>query len=101
MQGLSRLDKEGLLDRVHILVGISPIRSLNMARYLNDNIPGVTIPEAFMKRLESAGDRLPEESIAITVENVKRLKAKHGVSGVHIMPLGWEAAIPEIMEELL
>lgn len=98
---LSRLDKEGLLDRVHILVGISPIRSLNMAHYLNDNIPGVTIPGAFMKRLQSAGDRLPEESIAITVENVKRLKAKHGVSGVHIMPLGWEAAIPEIMEELL
>ena len=95
---LGHLDKEGLLDRVYILVGISPLRSMNLARYLNDNIPGVTIPGAVMKRLADAGDRFQEESIAITVENIKRLREKHGVSGVHLMPMGWEAAIPQIME---
>ena len=95
---LGHLDKEGLLDRVYILVGISPLRSMNLARYLNDNIPGVTIPGAVMKRLADAGERFQEESIAITVENIKRLREKHGVSGVHLMPMGWEAAIPQIME---
>lgn len=98
---LHSLDKEGLLDKVYILVGISPLRTLNLARYLNDNIPGVTIPVAVMKRLEGAGDRFQEESIAITVENMKRLQEKHGISGVHIMPLGWEAAVPQIMEKAL
>jgi methylenetetrahydrofolate reductase (NADPH) len=95
---LGHLDKEGLLDRVYILVGISPLRSMNLARYLNDNIPGVTIPGAVMKRLADAGERFQEESIAITAENIKRLREKHGVSGVHLMPMGWEAAIPQIME---
>ncbi|MCK7538947.1 MAG: hypothetical protein MZV63_52450 [Marinilabiliales bacterium] len=42
-----------------------------------------------MKRLAGAGDRFAEESIAITAENIRRLRDKPGVSGVHIMPLGW------------
>ncbi len=96
---LECLDNEGLLDKVYILVGICPLKSMNLARYLNDNIPGVTIPDAVMKRLAGAGDRFREESIAITVETVKRLQEKRGVSGVHLMPLGWEAAIPQIMEK--
>ncbi len=95
---LEQLDKDGLLDKVHILVGISPLRSLNLAKYLNDNIPGVTVPEAVMKRLADAGDHFAEESISITAENLKRLKAKKGVSGVHIMPLGWEEALPFVIQ---
>jgi methylenetetrahydrofolate reductase (NADPH) len=98
---LECLDKEGLLDKVYILVGISPLRSLKLARYLNDNIPGVTIPDTVMKRLEGAGEGFQEESIAITVENMKRLQEKQGVSGVHLMPLGWEVSIPQIMEKTL
>jgi methylenetetrahydrofolate reductase (NADPH) len=94
---LEHLDKEDLLDKVYILVGISPLRSMNLALYLNNNIPGVTIPDAVMKRLAAAGERFAEESIAITVENIERLRGKQGVSGVHIMPLGWEAALPLIL----
>ena len=96
---LELLYKEGLLDKVFILVGISPLRTMNLALYLNNNIPGVTIPDAVMKRLAGAGDRFAEESIAITAENIRRLRDKPGVSGVHIMPLGWEAAVPQIIEK--
>lgn len=96
---LEQLDKEGLLDKVYILAGISPLRSMHLAQYLNDNIPGVTIPAAVMKRLADAGDGFTEESIAITVENLRRLKEKQGISGVHIMPLGWETVLPVIIEQ--
>jgi len=96
---LKELDRNGLLDRVYILVGVSPLKSLNLARYLNDNIPGVRIPDTIMKRLSDAGDKVAEESIAITVETIRRLKGKKGVSGVHIMSLGWETAVPEIVKE--
>jgi len=95
---LEQLDKEGLLDKVYILVGISPLKSMRLAHYLNDNIPGVTIPEAVMKRLAGAGDRFAEESIAITVENLRRIREKQGITGAHIMPLGWETVVPEIIE---
>jgi len=96
---LEQLDKLDLLDKVFILVGISPLKSLSLARYLNDKIPGVTVPERVMKRLADAGDRLAEESIAITAETLVRLRNKKGISGVHIMPLGWEDALPLIIEK--
>jgi methylenetetrahydrofolate reductase (NADPH) len=94
---LEQLEKLGLHDKVFILAGISPLRSLKLAHHLNDHIPGVTIPDTVMKRLADAGDRFTEESIAITVENLVRLKAKKGISGVHIMPLGWEDSVPLII----
>ena len=96
-----RLDKEQLLEKVFILVGISPLRTMNLALYLHNNIPGVTIPDAIMKRLAGAGDKFAEESIAITVENIRRLREKPGVSGVHVMPLGWEVAVPQIISQVL
>jgi len=95
---LEQLDKEGLLDKVFILAGVCPLKSLRLARYLNDNIPGVNVPEQVMKRLTDAGDRFTEESIAITVENVKKLREKKGVNGVHMMPLGWEEAIARVID---
>lgn len=98
---LSELDRNRLLDKIHVLAGISPLKSLNVARYLNDNIPGVRIPDAVIRRLEAAGDRIAEESIAITAEIIRKLRRKHGISGVHIMPLGWEAAVPLILKEAL
>jgi methylenetetrahydrofolate reductase (NADPH) len=97
---LAELDRNGLLDRVFILAGVSPLKSLKLARYLNDNIPGVRIPDTIIRRLADAGDRIAEESIAITVETIRRLRNKPGVSGVHIMPLGWETAVPEIVREI-
>lgn len=96
---LEQLDKMGLLDKVYILAGISPLRTLKLARYLNDNIPGVNIPDNVMKRLSAAGDRFAEESIAITAENLRRLKSKKGISGIHIMPLGWEESLPLILKK--
>jgi methylenetetrahydrofolate reductase (NADPH) len=98
---LAELDRGGLLDRIFILVGVSPLKSLNLARYLNDNIPGVRIPDTIMKRLADAGEKVAEESIAIAVETIRKLRNKNGVSGVHIMPLGWETAVPEIVRQAI
>jgi methylenetetrahydrofolate reductase (NADPH) len=95
---LEQMDKEGLLDKVFILAGVCPLKSLRLARYLNDNIPGVNVPEEVMRRLADAGDHFAEESISITVENVEKLRGKRGVSGVHIMPLGWEEAIAQVID---
>jgi len=95
---LEQMDKEGLLDKVFILAGVCPLKSLRLARYLNDNIPGVNVPEEVMRRLADAGDHFAEESISITVENVEKLRGKRGVSGVHIMPLGWEEVIAQVID---
>lgn len=94
---LENLEKQQLLEKVYILVGVSPLRTLNMAKYLNDRIPGITIPDHIMKRMEKAGADASGEGIRIAVETIRRLRTKPGISGVHIMPLGWEAVVPQIV----
>lgn len=94
---LENLGKQQLLDKVFVLVGVSPLRTLKMAKYLNDRIPGITIPDHIMKRMEHAGSDASAEGIRIAVETIRRLRTKPGISGVHIMPLGWEAAVPQIV----
>jgi methylenetetrahydrofolate reductase (NADPH) len=96
---LEQLEKEGLLDKVFILVGISPLRTLHLAKYLNDKIPGITIPDKIMQRLTDAGDKVADEGVRIAVETIRKLRGKQGISGVHIMPLGWEASVPYIIKE--
>jgi methylenetetrahydrofolate reductase (NADPH) len=98
---LESLRREGVPERAFVLIGVSPLKSLRLARYLNDNIPGVTIPDRTMRRLADAGDGFAEESIRMTVENIRRLREKSGVHGVHIMPLGWESAVPQIIEQAM
>jgi 5,10-methylenetetrahydrofolate reductase len=65
-----------------------------MARFLNDNIPGVQVPQELLERLDAADDQL-EEGVAIAREAVGW--ARELCQGVHLMTLGREDKIPEIL----
>jgi len=97
---LEEIEKRGFMDRVYILAGVTPIRSLNMACYLNDKVPGVRVPDKIMKRLEDSkpGD-IQEVGIQITLEIIEKLKQKKGINGLHIMSVGWESVVPRLLEE--
>jgi methylenetetrahydrofolate reductase (NADPH) len=89
----------GLFDKVKILVGVIPLKGVGMARYMQKNVPGVTVPEALVKRLKDAGkEAAPEEGIKITVELIQKLREMPGVAGVHIMAIEWEHRVKEIVE---
>lgn len=89
----------GLLDKVKILVGVIPLKGVGMARYMQKNVPGVTVPESLVKRLKDAGkEAAPEEGIKITVELIQKLREMPGVAGVHIMAIEWEHRVKEIVE---
>jgi methylenetetrahydrofolate reductase (NADPH) len=96
---LGRLDKRNILDKVFILVGVAPVRSYKMALHLQNEIPGVFIPEKIMKRIEKAGDNANEEGIAIALEFIDAIKKLKGVGGVHLMTLGCEATVERIVRE--
>ena len=96
---LNALAKRNILDKVYILVGITPLKSLKMATYMNNEVPGVFIPEKLIRRLEAAGDGVEEESVAITLELIEALKSKQGVHGIHLMAVGWEEIVPRIVTE--
>ncbi|MCD6288897.1 MAG: methylenetetrahydrofolate reductase, partial [Anaerolineae bacterium] len=95
---LEELDKRNLLGRVYILAGVGPLRSVRAAHYMNDEVPGVVIPKPVMDRMENAADPA-EEGIQIALEIIDRLKRTPGISGIHIMAVGWEQVIPRLVTE--
>jgi methylenetetrahydrofolate reductase (NADPH) len=96
---LNALEKRNILDKVAILIGITPVKSLRMAQYMHNSVPGVTIPEHLLKRLEAAGDGAAEEGVQIALETIEAIKAKNAVQGIHIMAVGWEEIVPRIVTE--
>lgn len=91
-QALARFDGLG----VAVIAGVIPIKSVRMARYLNDNVPGIEVPEAIIGEIAEASD-VAAASAAIAARTIAGLKPL--CQGVHLMALGQEALIPAIVEQ--
>jgi methylenetetrahydrofolate reductase (NADPH) len=89
---------QGLDKRVHILAGVIPIRSAGMARYMRDYVSGVSVPDTIVSRMEEA-ENAKEEGVKIVLEIIEQLKEIPGVHGIHIMAVGWEDIVPEIVDK--
>jgi len=87
----------GLDKEVHILAGVIPIKSVGMARYMRDNVSGITVPDEIVTRLEDAKD-VKEEGQNICLEIIEQLKDIEGIHGIHIMAVAWEDIVPTIVE---
>ncbi|MFZ2338391.1 MAG: methylenetetrahydrofolate reductase C-terminal domain-containing protein [Bacteroidales bacterium] len=96
---LEQLDRRNVLGKVSILVGLVPLKSYKAALYLHEKVPGVYLPERILSRMEKAGDGAREEGIAITLEMIESLRKKKGISGIHLMSLGWEDVVGRIVRE--
>lgn len=81
---VDRLAEHGVLDDVALIIGVGPIASLRSAKWMDDNLFGVTIPNSVMQRLQDADDQAAEGH-RICVELIERYKEMPGVAGVHIM----------------
>lgn len=89
--------KEGLHKKVYILAGLTPVRSAKALHYMKNEVAGMSIPDELIKRMESAEDPR-EEGIKICLEMIESVKNIDGVSGIHLMPIGWESITPIILE---
>lgn len=96
---LENLEKRNVLGKVFILAGVVPLKSYKAALYLNDKVPGVTIPGKILSRMEKAGNKSSEEGVMITLELIDSLKRKKGIKGIHLMTLGWEEIVGRIVLE--
>jgi len=81
--------------QVPVIAGVLLVRSAKMARFLNGNIPGMRVPDEVVTRLEQAADPLLE-GVAIARETVGWVRDL--CQGVHLMTLGHEERIPEILQ---
>lgn len=79
-----------------MIPGIILLKSVKMAQFLNEKVPGIHVPDSFIARLEKAADPL-EAGIQIAAQTIQSL---YGLtSGVHLMCLGREDVIPEILKQ--
>ena len=82
---------------VPVLGGIVLLKSAGMAKFMKENVAGVNIPEKYISMMAASDKKdRPKVSIRIAVELIKEMK--HLCSGIHIMSLGWEKYIPDVLE---
>ena len=96
---MSKARDRGLTEQAYILAGLTPMKSVGMARYMKKRVPGMDVPDEIVKRLaDTPKDKQAEEGLKICVESIERLKGVKGVAGFHIMAIEWEEKVPEIVE---
>lgn len=88
------LQEEGI--DTPVLVGILPLKSAGMARFMNKNIAGVSVPEEVIESLEDSSD-VVEASLEVCARVIR--ETRDLCQGVHLMPMGWEEHVPTIMEK--
>jgi 5,10-methylenetetrahydrofolate reductase len=81
--------------KVPIIAGITLLKSVGMARYVNKHIEGANIPDSIINHLMKATDK-QKASIEIAGDLIKELKPL--CQGVQIIPIGWEKQIPALLD---
>jgi methylenetetrahydrofolate reductase (NADPH) len=100
----------GLHEKVYILAGVGPIKSIGAARYMANSVPGMIVRDKWIDGLRAAVADIPKEEkkarrealrahgIKACSEQITELREIEGVAGVHIMAIEWEEAVRPIVE---
>lgn len=99
---LNALAKRNILDKVYIMIGITPLKSFKMSKFMTQ-VPGVVVPKSILDRMEAAekNGNAQEEGVQIALELISKIRGyeKQGIHGLHIMPVGWEDVVPRLITE--
>lgn len=96
---MTRCGDLGLLDHVWVLAGVFVPSSAQGARYLRDQVPGVDVPDWVIERMSAAvADEQRDEGVRIALEIVEQVRQIPGISGIHLMTINHEDAIPRVVE---
>ena len=102
---LEEVDKAGI--KTHIMAGIIPLKAAGMARYMNENVPGIDVPQHMIDRLAAAAAEGKEKGIKglpmklgmeMAAEMIAKIRDEKLCDGVHIMAIGAEKNVPAILD---
>ena len=103
---VEEVDKMGI--KTHIMAGIIPLKSAGMAKYMNENVPGIDVPQDMIDRLAAAAAEGKEKGIKglpmqlgieMAAEMIAKIKDEKLCDGVHIMAIGAEKNVPTILDK--
>jgi len=92
------LEDSGVLEKTFFIIGLGPFASAKSAKWMNDNLFGVEVPDKIIKRLDQAQDAKQESKI-ICLELIQQFREIKGVNGIHLMGPNKEEKISEIIKE--
>ena len=81
---------------VPVMLGCVLLKSAGMARYMNKNVAGVSVPDSIIDEMKKTDDKVTT-SIKIAARIIR--ETKEMCQGVHLMPMGWERHVPDILDE--
>jgi len=102
---LEEVDKAGI--KTHIMAGIIPLKGAGGARYMNENVPGIAVPQAMIDKLDAAAAEgkakgvkgLPAKlGMELAAEMIAKIKDEKLCDGVHVMAIGAEKNVPTILD---
>ncbi len=84
--------------KVPVIAGIVILKSAAMAKFMNENVAGISVPESIIQEMEgTAKEDRRKKAVEISARVIRQIKPF--CQGVHIMPLGWDDLVPEIIKE--
>ena len=92
---MEKVRRKGLHEKAYIQAGILVNKSLRSIE-MTAQVPGMAIPEELIARMRDADDK-QAEGLKIALELIAKLKTIPGISGIHIMAVGWESIVPELV----
>lgn len=87
----------GVFERAAVIVGVAPLAGAERARFLDRRLPGVSVPPEMIAVLEAAGPGAEALGIAQCVEIVRRVSRIPGLAGVHVIGLGREEVVRQVI----
>jgi len=85
-------------SRVPVIAGIVILKSAAMARFMNTNVAGISVPESIIQEMEeTAKEDRKKKAVEISARVIRQVKPL--CQGVHIMPLGWDDLVPEVINQ--
>jgi methylenetetrahydrofolate reductase (NADPH) len=99
LDNFKRFMQEARRHDVKVMAGIVLLVSAGMARYMNKNVPGIFVPEALIEEMAQAekGKGI-EIGIRIAGRMIRQLREAKLCDGVHIMAIGKEDRVPDILK---
>lgn len=86
-------------EKVKVLAGIIPLVSARMAEFMNQNVPGIFVPQPFIDEIAKAPKgKGVEKGIEIAARTIRKVKEEKICDGVHIMFIGREERVPDILK---
>ncbi|MEF8823204.1 MAG: methylenetetrahydrofolate reductase [Desulfohalobiaceae bacterium] len=96
---LKQAEDMGLTEKTYIMAGITPMKSVGMAKFMQSKVPGMDVPDEVIERLRGVPKKSQkDEGIRIAVEQMQEFKEMKSVAGIHLMAIEWEHKVPEITE---